>query len=87
MIKRIQALDELEFEAAKSNECIYGKYRKLYVYIKLGTEQEYIEHPNDDPKTKYKFFKNCIIEYSQTLEQCEQGIFQYDDTANVILYW
>lgn len=62
MIKRIQALDELEFEVAKSNECIYGKYRQLYIYIKLRTEQEYIERPNDDLKTRYKLFRNCTIE-------------------------
>ncbi|WP_242578103.1 hypothetical protein [Chroococcus sp. FPU101] len=75
MIKRVQALDELEFDAAKSNECIYGKYKQLYVYVKLGVEEEYRENPTDDPKTQYKLFRRRTIEYSQTLEQCEQGIY------------
>ncbi|WP_013324619.1 hypothetical protein [Gloeothece verrucosa] len=81
-------LNKLEFEAAKTNEEVYGKYKGVYLYIKLGTEEEYKENPKDDPKTEYKFFRGCTIEYSETEEQAEQGIYQYKDTnVNIKLYW
>lgn len=66
MLKRIRALNELEFEEAKANEAVYGKYRELYVYVTLGSENIYLEHPTDNPKTQYRLFKKCTIEYSET---------------------
>jgi hypothetical protein len=87
-MKRIRALNQLEFAAASSNECIYGKYRGMYVYIELGTEGEYISHPKDDPKTEYRLFRGCNVEYSETEEQSEQGIYQYKEVGvDVIVYW
>jgi hypothetical protein len=87
-MKRIKALNRLEFEAAKTHEAVYGKYKGLYVYIELGVEEEYKEHPNDDSNTEYRLFRGCNIEYSETEEQSEQGIYQYKDTKiDVVLYW
>jgi hypothetical protein len=88
MIKRIKALNELEFESAKSGEAVYGKYKGLFVYIELGMEGEYQEKPQDDPKTQYRFFRQCKVEYSTTEEESEQGIYQYNETdVDLILYW
>jgi hypothetical protein len=56
--------------------------------VELGREQEYREHPKDDPNTSYKLFRQCDIEYSATSEQSENGDYQYKDTQfDVILYW
>lgn len=88
MIKKIKALNRLEFEAAQSNEAVYGTYKGLYVYMELGREQEYREHPKDDPNTSYKLFRQCDIEYSETSDQSKNGDYQYKDTqVDVILYW
>ncbi len=87
-LKRIKALDRLEFEDATSNEGFYGKYKGMFAYVQLGTEREYQEQPGDDPKTQYRFFKNCDVEYSETEDQLESGIYQYkDERVNVVIYW
>lgn len=88
MIKRIKALNELEFDSAKSGEPVYGKYKKLFVYIELGKEEECRGNPQDNQKTQYRLFRRCKVEYSKTEEESEQGIYQYDETnIDVILYW
>jgi hypothetical protein len=87
-MKRIRALNELEFAAASSGESIYGKYKGMYAYIELGIEEEYREHPKDEPKTTYRLFRNCNVEYSETEEQSEQGVYQYKDVGvSIIVYW
>ncbi len=87
-MKRIKALNKLEFDSSESYGTVYGQYKRLYVYIELGQETEYREHPKDDPKTKYRRFINCTVEYSESEDQAEQGIYQYKDTdVDVILYW
>lgn len=88
MIKRIKALNELEFDSAKSGEPVYGKYKKLFVYIELAKEEEYRENPQDNQKTLHRRKSRCRVEYSKTEEESEQGIYQYDETnIDVILYW
>jgi hypothetical protein len=92
MIKHIKALDSREFEEAESNGSVYGQYKLdkkwIYVYVELGTEGEYREHFKDDPKTQYRFFRKCVIYYSETLEQLENANVQYENRdKDIILYW
>lgn len=88
VIKRVKALNKIEFEQSCSNGSVYGKYKGLFVYIELGIEQDYREHPLDNPKTEYKLFKNCYIEYAQTIEELETGEPKaVDSNINVVLYW
>ncbi|MGK7898136.1 MAG: hypothetical protein AB4372_32090 [Xenococcus sp. (in: cyanobacteria)] len=88
MIKRIKALIKSEFDAAKPYGDVYGSYKGLYVYIILGREETYRENPKDDPKTEYRLFRSCDIDYSETEEQSEQGIYQYSEKrVDIILYW
>jgi hypothetical protein len=87
-MRKIKAINIREFKQACSNGEVYGKYRKLYVYIELGIEQDYREHPSDNPKTEYRLFRGCSIEYSETQSQSEEGIYQYSENdVDVILYW
>ncbi len=86
--KRIKVLNQDEFEAATSNEAVYGKYKGLFAYIELGTEGKYRECPKDDTKTQYRFFRNCNVEYSETEEQSESGLYQYkEEGISVVIYW
>ncbi|MFP5274524.1 hypothetical protein [Coleofasciculus sp.] len=88
LTKRIKALNPLEFKEAISNEDFYGKYKGMFVYVKLGNEEEYREQPGDNSNTQYRFFRNCIVEYSETEAQSESGIYQYEDKGvNVVIYW
>ena len=88
MEKRIRALNQEEFTAACPNGSVYGKYRGVFVYVELGKEEEYRERPNDDLKTNYRFFRNCKVEYSDTIDECQQGISQFiDRNVNVILMY
>ena len=59
-MKRIKALNKVEFEQACSNGEVYGQYRGLYVYIELGQEQAYRESIQDNPKTDYRLFRGCL---------------------------
>lgn len=87
-LKEIKALNKLEFAATKANGAIYGKCNGVYAYVELGKEEEYIERPNDNPKTEYRFFINCTVEYSETKEQSNQGTYQFKEVGiNVIVYW
>ena len=88
MIKEVKALTKEEFNAACTNGSVYGKVKGVFVYVELGKEEEYKERQNDNPKTDYRFFRNCVIEYSETIEQCEQGFSQLvDQNVNVILFY
>ncbi len=88
MIKRIKALSKSEFDEAQPYGDVFGSYKGLYVYVNLGREDNYQEKPKDDPKTEYRLFRSCEIEYSETEEQSEQGIYQYSEkSVDIILYW
>lgn len=87
-MKRIKALNKQEFEQSCSDGTVYGQYLGLMVYLELGEETEYREHPKDDPKTDYRKFNNCYIEYAETLQELEEGNPKATDDKNiVILYW
>lgn len=61
--------------------------RGLWVYVELGTEQEYIPSPNDDPRTEYRLFKECDVFFAKSRERLEAEDYearQYNVT--VILY-
>jgi len=88
MEKKIKALNQEEFNAACTRGSVYGKYRGTFVYVELGEEEEYRERPHDDPKTNYRFFRNCKVEYSDTIEECQQGTSQLvDQNVNVVLIY
>lgn len=88
MIKRIKALNKKEFKNAFSNSEVYGQYLELMVYIELGEQGEYKEHPKDDSKTEYKIFFDCYIEYALTLQELEdENPKATEEKVTVILYW
>jgi len=61
--------------------------RGLWVYVELGTDEEYIPKVNDDPKTEYRFFRCCNIYYAKTQEQLEIEDFEANEyNVTVIIY-
>jgi hypothetical protein len=87
-MKKIKTLSKREFQESCSGGKVYGQYLGLIVYLVLGKETEYREHPKDDPKTEYRKFDNCYIEYAETLQELEEGSPKAtDDKVTVILYW
>jgi hypothetical protein len=87
-MKRIKASNKREFEQSCSGGEVYGQYLGLTVYLELGEETEYRGHPKDDPKTEYRKFDNCYIEYAETLQELEEGNPKaIEGGVTVILYW
>ena len=75
-----------EFEAACTNGCVYGEIRgkrELYVYVDLGTEEEYLPSPKDDPMTEYRAFNGCDVFFAKTEEQLKTGDFEAEELSNV----
>ncbi|BDA76543.1 unknown protein (plasmid) [Calothrix sp. PCC 7716] len=63
-----------DFSRAISNGWVDGlvQGRKgLWVYVELGTEQEYIPSPNDDARTEYRLFRGCDVFFAESREQLE----------------
>ncbi|NJL10354.1 MAG: hypothetical protein HC908_09840 [Calothrix sp. SM1_7_51] len=61
-----------DFESATSDGWVDGlvQGRKgFWAYVELGTEQEYIPSPNDDPRTEYKLFRGCDVFLAESQEQ------------------
>jgi hypothetical protein len=88
MVKRIRASSLAEFELATSNGCVFGKWLKLYVYIELGEQGQYMESEREDLSTKRKLFKNCTVYYAETQEQIDNEDYAYDTQEDIlILYW
>ncbi len=87
---KIKATRE-EFEAACTDGCVYGEIkgkRGLYTYAELGGEKEYIQSPNDDRMTEYRFFTGCNVYFAKTREQVANGEFEaeYLPNVTVIIY-
>lgn len=87
MGKRIRALNRQEFEAATSDGAVYGKYLGVYVYAELGREGVYRESPKDDPKTRYRLFRDCTAFYARTLEQLRNEDYEYDTQEDMIIVY
>ncbi len=92
MITKIKALSRGEFEAACANGYVYGKYlgkRDIYTFASLGMEKDYIPSPNDDPKTEYRIFINCIASFTTTKERLLKGDFETEDlpVATIVIYY
>jgi len=87
MVKRIRSLNRREFEAATSDEAVYGKYLGVYVYVELGREDMYQESPKDDPSKSYRLFRNCTAFYARTLEQLRNGDYEYDTQENILIVY
>ncbi len=61
--------------------------RGLWVYVELGTEQEYIPSPNDDPRTEYRLFKECDVFFAKSQERLEAEDYEAREyNVTVILY-
>ncbi|NEP00429.1 MAG: hypothetical protein F6K58_17460 [Symploca sp. SIO2E9] len=64
-----------EFEAASNHGYVYGQIirRRIFpVYVELGIESNYLPFPKDDPKTEYRFFKDCHLYLAETEEQLDR---------------
>lgn len=79
-----------DFESATSYGWVDGlvQGRKgLYVYVELGTEQEYIPSPSDDARTEYRLFKGCTVSVAKTQERLEAEDYEAREyNVTVILY-
>ncbi|MDZ8055704.1 MAG: hypothetical protein RMX68_010255 [Aulosira sp. ZfuVER01] len=87
MTLRIKATRE-EFQAACANGCVYGEIkgkRGLYAYAELGSEQEYIQSPKDNPITDYRIFTGCDVYFAKTQEQLANGDFEAEYLPNVTI--
>ncbi len=63
-----------DFDLVFSNGWVDGLVqgrRGLWVYVELGTEQEYIKRPSDDPRTEYRLFRGCDVFFAESREQLE----------------
>ena len=91
MVRRIKVTQE-DFSLATSIDgwvdgLIQGR-RGLWVYVELGSEEEYIPKPNDNPKTEYRLFRFCDVYFAKTKESLEAGEFESDERGvTVIIYW
>ncbi|MBW4505125.1 MAG: hypothetical protein KME64_01180 [Scytonematopsis contorta HA4267-MV1] len=89
MVLRVK-VTRLDFESAASDSWVDGLLqgkKGLWVYVELGTEQEYIPSPSDDPRTEYKLFRGCDVFFARSQEQLEQGNYEAEQiNVTVILY-
>ncbi len=83
-VLRVKAKNIKEFEAAKPNECVYGKVvtsrPTQLVYVELGREGDYTVRTSDDKDTDYKIFFNCDIFFAENQEDLRSEIY-----CNVLL--
>ncbi|MBW4670744.1 MAG: hypothetical protein KME60_25805 [Cyanomargarita calcarea GSE-NOS-MK-12-04C] len=79
-----------DFESASEDGWIDGLLqgrREIWVYVELGTEQEYISSPNDDPRTEYRLFWGCDAFFAKTQERLEAQDYEAEQyNVTVILY-
>ncbi|PAX60232.1 hypothetical protein [Brunnivagina elsteri] len=79
-----------EFESATSDGWVDGLLqgkKEIWVYVELGTEQEYIPTDNDDPRTEYRLFRGCDVFYAKSQERLEVQIYEAEQlNVTVILY-
>lgn len=57
-------------ETGGLTDLVQGR-KGLWAYVELGTEQEYIKRPNDDPRTEYRLFRGCDVFFAESQEQLE----------------
>lgn len=100
MVAKKVKVSRSEFTEATSNGYVDGEtveyYEvngklqpgKLYVYVALGIEREYIPKANDNSKTEYRCFMNCTICYAMTEQDSNEGIFEMEiPRQTVIIYY
>lgn len=86
MILRIK-VNRTNFEAAESDGWVDGQFRGLWAYIELGTEEEYISKPSDNPKTEYRLFRRCDAFFYDSQELLEEGVYKLrEQNVTVIIY-
>lgn len=89
MALRVKVTRE-DFESASSDGWVDGLVqgrKDVWVYVELGTEQEYIPSSNDNPRTEYRLFRGCDTFFADSQEQLEA--LNYDGqilNVAVILY-
>ncbi len=89
MVLRIK-VDRTNFEEAESGGWVDGLYKGktgLWAYVDLGTEEEYIPKPSDDPRTEYRLFRGCNAFFYTSQELLEKGEYELrEQNATVIIY-
>lgn len=79
-----------DFEEAESQGWVDGLLKGkegLWVYVELGTEQEYIPSQKDDSNTEYRLFIGCDAFFANSQEILERGDYQAKElNVNVIIY-
>jgi hypothetical protein len=79
-----------DFDSVSSNGWVDGLVqgrRGMWVYVELGTEQEYIPSPNDDPRTEYRLFRGCDVFLAKSQERLEALYYEAREfNITVILY-
>jgi hypothetical protein len=89
MVLRIK-VTRADFESATSDGWVDGLVqgrKDVWVYVELGTEQEYIPSPSDNPRTEYRLFRGCDTFFAESQEKLEA--LNYDGelyNVTVILY-
>lgn len=90
MVVRVRTVRE-EFEAAEDGGYVYGEIQRqksFPVYVELGTEEEYIPSPKDDPRTDYRLFRGCNVFVAETDEQLDRGEYIYSSIeVKLIIYF
>jgi hypothetical protein len=89
MVLRIK-VTRADFESATSDGWVDGLLqgkKEIWVYVELGTEQEYIPSPSDDPRTEYRLFRGCDAFFAKSQERLEAQIYEAEQlNVTVILY-
>lgn len=89
MVLRIRTRRE-EFIEGNSGGYVYGEIQRqksFPVYVELGIEEEYTPSSQDNSKTEYRFFRNCIVSVAETNEQLDRGKYIYSLTdVTVVIY-